>query len=80
MLCIGDSHTTDASRKLVPFRYVMWNYPLLKCGGLKKIIDIRMKIVSISIGTGSKVSCRKLLKGKGRPCTGTEALYRPYSP
>jgi len=29
---------------------------------------------------GSKYTFIKKGKGKGNPCTGTEALYRPYSP
>ena len=43
---------------------------------LKKMGFIRKQFVNVEVSC----KCRDISKGKGKvhPCTGTEALYRPY--
>jgi hypothetical protein len=42
--------------------------------GSKVLLYFTLQLKSISLPSGAKG------KGKGHPCTGTEALYRPYGP
>ena len=39
-------------------------------------IELNMCVLIVSI----RLLFEKSHKGKGHPCTGTEALYRPYGP
>jgi hypothetical protein len=56
---------------------------------IKNLRNIKMVLITIKwanvCNPAIKISCFKSVlhlykKGKGHPCTGTEALYRPYDP
>jgi hypothetical protein len=49
-----------------------WRVPLLAVTSHFSVLGTRInEILDVSTSKG---------KGKGHPCTGTEALYRPYGP
>ena len=45
-----------------------------------QIPKTKVKIQGVRIVTRIKFNAELKGKGKGHPCTGTEALYRPYGP
>jgi hypothetical protein len=42
------------------------------------ISGVKFKLYIVMVVNEEKINVGK--KGKGHPCTGTEALYRPYGP
>jgi len=50
-------------------------------GGGSSVCEERHSLGTTVLADGNKINYRiKNVKGKGHPCTGTEALYRPYGP
>ena len=56
-------------------------------GAFSKVIfitDVLYDVLKCTLGRFVFTICKEILvkkgKGKGHPCTGTEALYRPYGP
>jgi len=45
-----------------------------------KAMTVKMETVTLTGKSTQNLTCFVYVKGKVHPCTGTEALYRPYDP